>query len=118
MVSKIQRRTKIKARIRGKISGTAARPRMSVFRSNKQIYVQLIDDLAGTTLCASSSRASKRAPSVKSQPRLARLSLRKLLQPVSPKWFSTATATFSMAELNHWLTPPATVALNSKEYGY
>ena len=56
MVSKIQRRNKIKARIRGKISGTAARPRMSVFRSNKQIYVQLIDDLAGKTLCGASSK--------------------------------------------------------------
>ena len=56
MVSKIARRNKIKTRIRGKISGTAARPRMSVFRSNKAIYVQLIDDLAGATLCASSSK--------------------------------------------------------------
>ena len=50
MFSKIQRRNKIKTRIRGKISGTAERPRMTVFRSNKQIYVQLIDDLAGRTL--------------------------------------------------------------------
>ena len=41
MVSKIERRNKIKTRIRGKISGSAARPRMTVFRSNKQIYVQL-----------------------------------------------------------------------------
>lgn len=56
MISKIQRRNKIKTRIRGKISGTAARPRMSVFRSNKQIYVQLIDDLAGKTLVAASSK--------------------------------------------------------------
>jgi large subunit ribosomal protein L18 len=56
MVTKIQRRNKIKARIRGKISGTAARPRMTVFRSNKQIYVQLIDDLAGTTLVSASSK--------------------------------------------------------------
>ena len=56
MVSKIQRRNKIKARIRGKISGNAARPRMTVFRSNKQIYVQLIDDLAGKTLVATSSK--------------------------------------------------------------
>ncbi|MDE6417514.1 MAG: 50S ribosomal protein L18 [Duncaniella sp.] len=56
MVSKIQRRNKIKARIRGKISGTAARPRMTVFRSNKQIYVQLVDDLAGKTLVATSSK--------------------------------------------------------------
>ena len=56
MVSKIQRRNKIKTRIRGKISGTAQRPRMSVFRSNKQIYVQLIDDLAGVTILAASSK--------------------------------------------------------------
>ena len=56
MVSKIARRNKIKTRIRGKISGTAQRPRMTVFRSNKAIYVQLIDDLAGKTLCAASSK--------------------------------------------------------------
>ncbi len=56
MISKIDRRNKIKARIRGRISGTAARPRMTVFRSNKQIYVQLIDDLAGKTIVATSSK--------------------------------------------------------------
>lgn len=56
MISKIQRRNKIKTRIRGRISGTAQRPRMTVFRSNKQIYVQLIDDLAGVTLVSTSSK--------------------------------------------------------------
>ena len=56
MISKIARRNKIKTRIRGKISGTAERPRMSVFRSNKGIYVQIIDDIAGTTLVSSSSK--------------------------------------------------------------
>ena len=56
MVSKIARRNKIKTRIRGKISGTPERPRMSVFRSNKGIYVQIIDDIAGTTLVAASSK--------------------------------------------------------------
>ncbi|MDE6322696.1 MAG: 50S ribosomal protein L18 [Paramuribaculum sp.] len=56
MISKIERRNKIKARIRGKISGTAERPRMTVFRSNKQIYVQLVDDLQGKTLAAASSK--------------------------------------------------------------
>lgn len=56
MISKIQRRNKIKTRIRGKISGTAARPRMTVFRSNKQVYVQLVDDLLGKTLVAASSK--------------------------------------------------------------
>ena len=57
MTTKIERRLKIKTRIRGKISGTAQRPRMTVFRSNKQIYVQLIDDIAGKTLVAASSRS-------------------------------------------------------------
>ncbi len=56
MVSKIARRNKIKTRIRGKISGTAQRPRMSVFRSNKAIYVQVIDDLSGNTIVAASSK--------------------------------------------------------------
>ncbi|MCH5226156.1 MAG: 50S ribosomal protein L18 [Muribaculaceae bacterium] len=56
MVSKIARRNKIKTRIRGKISGTSQRPRMSVFRSNKGIYVQVIDDVAGQTLVAASSK--------------------------------------------------------------
>ena len=50
------RRLKIKRRIRKKISGASSRPRMSVFRSNKQIYVQLVDDLSGNTLAAASSR--------------------------------------------------------------
>ena len=53
---KEQRRIKIKYRVRNKISGTAARPRLSVFRSNKQIYVQLIDDVAGRTLVSASSK--------------------------------------------------------------
>lgn len=56
MVSKIDRRNKIKARIRGRISGTAERPRMTVFRSNKAIYVQFVDDLSGRTLAAASSK--------------------------------------------------------------
>jgi large subunit ribosomal protein L18 len=55
MIEKVQRRLKIKKSIRGKISGSAERPRMTVFRSNKQIYVQLVDDLTGTTLAAASS---------------------------------------------------------------
>ncbi len=56
MISKIARRNKIKMRIRGKISGTPERPRMTVFRSNKGIYVQIINDLAGQTLVSASSK--------------------------------------------------------------
>ena len=55
MTTKIERRIKIKYRVRNKISGTPECPRMSVFRSNKQIYVQVIDDLSGKTLAAASS---------------------------------------------------------------
>ena len=50
------RRTKIKFRIRHKVSGTAEMPRLSVFRSNKDIYAQVIDDVKGVTLSAASSR--------------------------------------------------------------
>ncbi len=46
-------------RVRKVVSGTAERPRMTVFRSNKKIYVQLIDDLAGHTLLSASSSDEK-----------------------------------------------------------
>jgi large subunit ribosomal protein L18 len=55
MTTKVERRLKIKKRIRGKISGTSERPRLTVFRSNKQIYAQVIDDTTGRTLAAASS---------------------------------------------------------------
>ena len=54
-LNKIERRERIKMRIRKVVSGTSSRPRMTVFRSNKQIYVQFIDDLAGVTLATASS---------------------------------------------------------------
>jgi large subunit ribosomal protein L18 len=54
--AKQQRRQKLRWRIRATVSGTAAKPRLSVFRSNKDIYAQLIDDAAGRTLAAASSR--------------------------------------------------------------
>ncbi|CAN5892955.1 50S ribosomal protein L18 [soil metagenome] len=53
--NKIQRRARIKKSIRNKVSGTSERPRLAVFRSNKNIYAQLIDDLNGHTLAAASS---------------------------------------------------------------
>ena len=49
------RRQKIRYRIRKKVTGTAERPRLAVYRSNKEIYAQLIDDVAGHTLCSASS---------------------------------------------------------------
>ena len=57
--SKLKRRAKIKRRIRKRISGTSKVPRLSVFRSNKQIYAQLIDDTNGITLASASSYKNK-----------------------------------------------------------
>ena len=54
---KLKTRMRIKTRIRGKISGTPERPRLTVFRSNKQIYAQVVDDLSGKTLASASSRS-------------------------------------------------------------
>ena len=59
---KEQRRIKIKYRVRNKISGTTERPRMSVFRSNKQIYVQIINDETASTLVAASSLGMEAMP--------------------------------------------------------
>ena len=53
---KVARRQKLRWGIRSKISGTAKNPRLAVFRSNKDIYAQLIDDATGTTLAAANSR--------------------------------------------------------------
>ena len=54
-LTKSKRRERIKRRVRKSLSGTAERPRLSVFRSNKQIYAQLIDDVAGVTLASAES---------------------------------------------------------------
>lgn len=54
---KIKRREHRKTRIRGKVFGTAERPRLTVFRSLKNIYAQLIDDVTGHTLVSASTRA-------------------------------------------------------------
>jgi len=60
---KTLRRNNIRLRIRNKIKGTASKPRLSVFRSNKEIYCQLIDDISGVTLVAASSREAEAAQS-------------------------------------------------------
>jgi large subunit ribosomal protein L18 len=64
-LTRLQRRIRIKNRIRKVISGTAAKPRLSVFRSNKEISVQLIDDVSGKTLAAISSKGLKDAKGTK-----------------------------------------------------
>ncbi len=61
---KEQRRIKIKFRIRKNVNGTAERPRLSVFRSNKQIYAQVINDLEGKTLASASSLGLEKLPKI------------------------------------------------------
>ncbi len=57
--SKSERRNKIRRRIRKTVSGTSTRPRLSVFRSNKEIYAQVINDVDGVTIASASSRDLK-----------------------------------------------------------
>ena len=126
MISKIDRRNKIKARIRGRISGTAARPRMTVFRSNKQIYVQLIDDLAGKTIVAASSKGLENGNKTEIAAIVGENIAKKALEAGITEvvfdrngyLFHGRVKSLADAALNHSLTPPAKVALNSdNRYG-
>lgn len=60
-LSKLNRRSRIKMRIRKVITGTAERPRLSVYRSNKEFYAQLIDDASGVTILSVGSLGDKDA---------------------------------------------------------
>ena len=57
--SKKDSRKKVRFAIRKKVSGTSERPRLAVFRSNKEIYAQIIDDVTGTTLASATSSEAK-----------------------------------------------------------
>ena len=61
---KVERRIKIKFRVRKSVNGTTERPRLSVFRSNKQIYAQIINDLDGRTLVSASSLGLEKLPKI------------------------------------------------------
>ena len=80
MTTKIERRTKIKYRVRNKISGVAERPRMSVFRSNKQIYVQIINDQTGRTLAAASSLGLEAMPKKEQAAKVGEMIAKKALE--------------------------------------
>ena len=64
-IDKNQLRLKRHLRIRKKVAGTAERPRLNVFRSNAEVYVQIIDDVAGVALCAANSRQKALAKQIK-----------------------------------------------------
>ncbi|MBQ9177065.1 MAG: 50S ribosomal protein L18 [Bacteroidaceae bacterium] len=80
MITKIERRIKIKYRVRNKVSGTAARPRMSVFRSNKQIYVQVINDEEAKTLVAASSLGMEKCSKSEQAAKVGELIAKKALE--------------------------------------
>ncbi len=63
-LTKLEKRIRIKRRIRKSINGTEQRPRLSVFRSNRQMYAQMIDDVTGKTLISASSLQNEGAQKV------------------------------------------------------
>ncbi len=77
---KVERRIKIKYRIRKRVNGTAERPRMTVFRSNKQIYVQIINDLTGNTLAAASSLGMEAMPKKEQAAKVGELVAKKAIE--------------------------------------
>jgi len=72
-LTKNERRQRIKSRIRKTVTGTSAQPRLAVFRSNKEIYAQLVDDVNGKTLISASSRDKDIADSKKTKTELSKL---------------------------------------------
>ena len=70
-LSKLERRHRIKHRIRKIVNGTASKPRLSVYRSNKEIYAQIVDDVAGSTLVAASSRDKEVTATTKAEAAIA-----------------------------------------------
>ena len=77
---KVERRIKIKFRIRKSVKGTAERPRLSVFRSNKQIYAQIINDLTGCTLASASSLGMETMPKKEQAAKVGEMMAKKALE--------------------------------------
>jgi len=66
---KAERRSRIRRRIRSTIRGTSERPRLSIYKSNKHVYAQLVDDLAGHTLAAASTKSEAIVKEIADKPR-------------------------------------------------
>lgn len=77
---KIERRIKIKYRIRKKVFGTDERPRLSVFRSNKQIYAQVINDNEGKTIVSASSLGLEAMPKIQQADKVGELIAKKAIE--------------------------------------
>jgi len=102
---KEQRRLKIKFRIRKSVKGTAERPRLSVFRSNKQIYAQVINDITGTTLASASSLGLEKMNKTEQAKKVGEL--------VARKSSSIVTVIFIMVVCRLWPTRLVREVLNS-----
>ena len=79
-LNKIERRRRIHYRIRKKVNGTAEMPRMVVFRSNKQIYAQVINDLEGKTIASASSLGLEAMPKIQQAEKVGELVAKKALE--------------------------------------
>ncbi len=88
-LTKADRRQRIKYRIRKRLSGSGERPRMTVYRSNKQIYVQLIDDASGQTLVSASSKEKEIASQTVNKIDQAKLVGKRLAEKAKEKGIET-----------------------------
>ena len=88
-LTKANRRQRIKYRIRKRLSGSDTRPRMSVYRSNKQIYVQLVDDVTGKTLASASSKEKEIAGQTVNKIEQAKLVGKRIAEKAKEKGIST-----------------------------
>jgi large subunit ribosomal protein L18 len=105
MLAKLIKRERRQKKVRAKIAGTSVKPRLAIFRSNANIYAQLIDDVAGVTICASSDlkmkgsgTKSERAKKVWSE--IAELAKKKDIQTIvfDRGWFSYHGRVKALAE--------------------
>ena len=113
MTTKELRRLKIKSGVRGKISGTPERPRLTVFRSNKQIYAQVIDDTVGKTLASASSlKLEDKATKKEIAAKVGELIAKTLRRLAFRLLFLTVMVTCIMGELKNWQMLHVTAVLN------
>ena len=116
-LNKIERRKRIHYRIRKVVNGTAERPRMVVFRSNKQIYVQVIDDVKAVTLAAAASNDKELAAACKGKSGIEAAAIvgkaiaeRAIAKGITTIAFDRGGYTFIMEELKVWQMLPVKAA--------
>lgn len=111
---KVERRIKIKYRIRKRVNGTAERPRLSVFRSNKQIYAQVINDLTGSTLASASSLGLEKMPKIQQAAKVGEMVAANAQAAGITTVVLTVTVIFITDVLRSWLMQLVKVVLNFK----